>query len=51
LAIVVPMEVTIWLLQPRVGMPVALVLAWPVYLVGLWVFHAYSRKAFEEEAD
>ena len=51
LAIVVPMEVTIWLLQPRVGMPVALALSWPVYLVGLWIFHTISKKAFEEEAD
>ena len=51
LAIVVPMEVTIWLLQPRFGMPVALLLSWPVYLIGLWVFYSISKKAFEEEAD
>ena len=51
LVIVVPMEVTIWLLQPRWGMPVALALSWPVYLVGLWIFHTISKKAFAEEAD
>ena len=51
LVIMVPMEVTIWLLQPHVSMAVALALSWPVYLVGLWVFYEISRKAFEEEAD
>ena len=51
LVIMVPMEITIRLLQPQFGMPVALVLSWPVYLVGLWIFHAVSKKAFAEEAD
>ena len=51
LVIMVPMEISIRLLQPHFGMPVALVLSWPVYLVGLWVFHAVSKKAFAEEAD
>ena len=51
LVIMVPMLITIRLCQSHFGMPVALALSWPVYLAGLWAFHAISRKAFEEEAD
>ena len=51
LVIMIPMEISIRLLQSQVGMPVALVLSWPVYLLGLWIFHRISRKAFEDEAD
>ena len=51
LVIMVPMEVTIWVLQPYMSVRKALALSWPVYLAGLWVFHAISRKAFEAEAD
>ena len=51
MVIAVPMMASIRLWQPHVGVPVALALSWPVYLIGLWVFHTISKKAFGEEAD
>ena len=51
LVIMLPMLASIRLWQPQVGLPAALAFSWPVYLVGLGIFHAISRKAFDEEAD
>ena len=39
-----PMMATIRLLQPRVGTPVAVLLSWPVVLIGLWVWHTRFRE-------
>jgi hypothetical protein len=34
-----PMMAVIRLLQRHVGWPTAVVLAWPVFLTGLWLWH------------
>ena len=38
-----PMMATVRLLQPHVGMPFALLLSWPVMLMGLWFWHTRFR--------
>jgi hypothetical protein len=38
-----PMMATVRLLQPHVGMAFALLLSWPVILVGLWFWHTRFR--------
>lgn len=51
LVIMMPMLASIRLWQTHVSMGAALLLSWPVYLAGMCVFHALSRKAYDEEAD
>jgi hypothetical protein len=43
LVLMPPMMATIRLLQPHVGTPTAVVLAWPVFLTGLWLWHQATR--------
>ena len=46
-----PMMATVRLLQPHVGMPFALLLSWPVILVGLWFWHTRFRDESRNSDD
>lgn len=44
LVLMPPMMAAIRLLQPHVGTPTAVVLAWPVFLTGLWLWHRAAGR-------
>lgn len=44
LVLMPPMMAAIRLLQPHVGTPTAVVLAWPVFLTGLWLWHRSGHR-------